>query len=112
MTFDHATAFGKITGVLSVRQGMTKVTCPSGADTLVPEKVGTDSKAADTSILPTQLASGTSVGVPHFFLDALGELLDFLRLLDHIQREYIGAGTVHVQLEFCGQGQELFSIMP
>ena len=44
-----------------------------------------------------------SVIVLHVVLHALGQLLDLFCLLDHIQREDIDIGLVHLLLEFDDQ---------
>src|SRR5258708_27650924 len=48
---------------------------------------------------PEALLRAVSIAVLHFVLNALGQLLNFLRLLDHIQGEDVDAGLVHLLLE-------------
>jgi hypothetical protein len=45
-------------------------------------------------------------------LNALGQLLDFLCLLDHVQGKDIGAGLIHVLLEFGGESHQFLGVKP
>ena len=40
-----------------------------------------------------------SISVAHLVLNALGQLLDLLRLLDDVHGENIGVGFIHMQLQ-------------
>src|SRR5574340_1068453 len=46
----------------------------------------------------------------HLVPDLPGQLLDLLRLLDHVQGKHVFVGVVHVLLEFGGQFEQLVGV--
>ena len=105
MTFGDASIFGKITRVLSAPEEVTKVTTDAPVETRLAV-----SQAAKPRASNGHTAAPFSVGVAHLVLNALGELLDFLRLLDHVHGEDIGAGLIHVLLEFGGERHKFLGV--